>query len=175
MLSHSFTILYLLAGIFSVRASALSSTPATWSSGDACTFAKNVPVNVECVWTPNSDGTLQYTIRADPNGQTAGQDNGGPAGWCKGITDNIKGECGNWWSDEKTNKMTCLTWRRDWVVDDTGFPAIAEGVDMGIYFPGFPSDHLQSCMQTAIQKATCSTSLFFTGGGCKQGSPNDVI
>jgi hypothetical protein len=128
------------------------------AAGDDCKWAlKYMPYTfMDCsnTWQQGSDH-LDYSIKLTGTSQI--QD-----GWCKGIYDNIKGQCGN----PTVVQGNCRKDNPDTMVKaldgDNGWKQLElYGIDMDfqVYWPWEPSDADHACIATAAKIASCGVEV----------------
>ncbi|KAB2570955.1 hypothetical protein DBV05_g10387 [Lasiodiplodia theobromae] len=124
-----------------------------------CQLAQYFTGNVDCYFKHN-DGAdwLNYIVQITPTGQDSD-------GWCKGITDNIKGTCGKTVDVKGCNKK----WEWKQIQNPaTNEASIAYGIDLNFHYkwPWNEETRDTTCVKEAIEKATCGATTTWTHGGC---------
>lgn len=181
-LRAAFSMLLLLEHVIAIKFSSANALEPTTNMAlekraEDCDFAEWQWADVDCnyIWgksisfthhiattnlSSQSDGAqaLNYEVRIEPTGQENTQ------GWCKGIMDNIIGDCG---------RNFPYTSCEPYLVTNLHHPKThqvkrSEGVKMTFDFrwQWIEGEDATTCVTSAITKATCHGGITFTNGKC---------
>lgn len=141
----------------------LATTTQAQEPEDCRTAAYANLARVSCYYDFDRGGNfLNYVIQIPPTGQHSG-------GWCKGIMDNIKAECGGY--ADNISYQRCDAGFQTQILE---YPNNRQesGIDFNFHWEWdwWTGDDERACVRAAIEKATCAAQVWFPAGGCIQRS-----
>ncbi|PGH13934.1 hypothetical protein AJ79_03349 [Helicocarpus griseus UAMH5409] len=146
-----------------------NSTTTLSKRGEDCDFAKYHWADVDCYYDfhKSHGGWLNYVVKIQP----IGQDNR-DGGWCRGIIDNIMGECGRF-PDGGNRPSDDWKGCSDWYTANLHDPATGQvrkssGLDLNFHYnwPWDEGEDATGCIGRAIEKATCAGAFTFKNDKC---------
>ncbi|KAK2744693.1 hypothetical protein FQN55_006612 [Onygenales sp. PD_40] len=126
---------------------------------DCATAAYANFADVECYYDFDKGGDfLNYVIKIPPTGQDS-------KGWCKGIMDNIKGECGDY-----ADNISYKHCNDQYESKRLEFPnnEVYHGIDYNFHWEWkwIEGDDMKTCVKRAVEKASCAAAVRWPDGGC---------
>ncbi|KAL3448381.1 hypothetical protein BJX65DRAFT_275520 [Aspergillus insuetus] len=134
-----------------------------------CDWAQYFWADVDCYYDFHDEyeGWLNYVVKIEPTGQNTGD------GWCKGIIDNIIGECGR--NPSNIAYLGGNDWKgcSPYLTYNLHHPVTYEvkpmqGLDLNFHYhwPWTEGEDARGCIENAIRKGSCAGDVSFKNGGC---------